>query len=151
MPKVAIYNCYISRLIYPLSGNTPSKYKVPCHVKHCTILHSDFNDDTSIVLNATFFLVYESQVYTSSFVLQNVHDYFKKKERGGSSHHHILIQSPQVVCAKQGKTKPKHIKSRSRTSKIRRIWTPPPKGQPEDQPTKRQLNCSRQQYNGNIN
>ena len=93
------------------------------------MLYSDFNYDTSIVLNATFFLVYESQVYTSSFVLQNVHDYFKKKERGGSSHHHILIQSPQVVCAKEGKTKPKHIKSRSRTSKIRRIWKPPPKDQ----------------------
>ena len=85
------------------------------------MLYSDFNYDTSIVLNATFFLVYESQVYTSSFVLQNVHDYFKKKERGGSSHHHILIQSPQVVCAKEGKTKPKHIKSRRRSSKISTI------------------------------
>ena len=102
------------------------------------MLYSDFNYDTSIVLNATFFLVYESQVYTSSFVLQNVHDYFKKKERGGSSHHHILIQSPQVVCAKEGKTEPKHIKRRSRSSKIRTIWNNPPKHQ--DVISRRSLN-----------
>ena len=102
------------------------------------MLYSDFNYYTSIVLNATFFLVYESQVYTSSFVLQNIHEYFEKKDRGGYLHRRMLIQSPQVVRAKEGKTEPKHIKSRSRSSKIRTISKNPPKHQ--DVISRRSLN-----------
>ena len=42
---------------------TLSKYKVHCQVKHCNMLYSYFDDDTSIALTATFFL-YTNNTFT---------------------------------------------------------------------------------------
>ena len=131
MPKVSSYKCYISRLIYPLSGNTLSKYKVPCHVKHGTPIS---------IMILQLFIQLISFLYTNQTRLHgiicsvNLKAYFKKKEKRGSSYYHILKQSPQVVSAKEGKTKLKHIKSSSRTSKIITIRRDQPEDQLKDQP-----------------
>ena len=75
------------------------------------MLYFDFNYDTSIVLNATFFLVYESCTLMQHQLFCIIREYFKRKERDGSLLHHMLIQSPQVVSAKEENTKLKHIKA----------------------------------------
>ena len=122
MPKVSSYKFYISRLIYPLSGNTLLKYKVHSHVKYCAILHSDFNHDTSVVLIVYFFLVYESYTFTRHHLIcKTLTRDSKRKKAVALRTTTCWNRALRLWWLKKGKTKRKSIKSRKKTSKISTI------------------------------